>query len=48
MATTQAVTGMVVNSVRRNDDGTVYLIVTITYTDATTDVLELPVSRLVP
>ncbi len=48
MATAQAVTGMVVNSVRRNDDGTVYLTVTVTYSDATTDVLELVVDRLVP
>lgn len=48
MATNQVVTGMVVNSVRINDDGSVYLVVTVTYADASTDKLELNVTRLVP
>ena len=48
MATTRSVTGMVVNSVRTNDDGPPILVVTVTYADATTDQLELPVVRLIP
>lgn len=48
MATTKSVTGMVVNAVRINDDQSRYLIVTVTYSDATTDILEFPVERLVP
>lgn len=48
MATIRTVTGMVVNSVRVNDDGTVVLVVTVTYADASTDVLEWSIDRLVP
>lgn len=47
MATTKTVTGQSY-AVRFNDDGTVYLAMTVTYSDTTTDVLEFPVERLVP
>ena len=48
MATTQTVTGHVVNSVRTNDDGTRILVVTVTFADASTDQLDLPVIRVIP
>lgn len=52
MATTKTVTGFVVNSVRFNEPtaaiGSVVLVATVTYSDASTDVVELDVDRLVP
>ena len=47
MATTKTVTGEA-TQVRFNDDGSVYYVKTVTYSDTTTDGLEFPVERLVP
>lgn len=48
MATTRTVTAFAVDSLRINDDGSIILVATVTYSDTTTDVVELPVERLVP
>ncbi len=48
MPTTKTVTGFAVNTIRTNDDGSVVLVATVTYDDASTDVVELVVDRLVP
>lgn len=47
MATTKTATGFAVNSTRKNEDGSLVLVATVTYSDATTDVVELPVIRFV-
>ncbi len=47
-SSTKAVTGFTVNSIRTNEDGSVVLVATVTYADATTDVIELIVDKLTP
>ncbi len=45
MVTSKVVTGMVPYSVRINDDASRFLTVTVTYSDATTEKLELQIVR---
>lgn len=48
MATTKTITAHTVDAVRANDDGTLIVVMTVTYADATTAKLEIPAMRLVP
>lgn len=52
MATTRTVTGFAVNSVRFNEPASgissIVLVATVTYSDTTTDVVEIPIERLIP
>ncbi len=45
---TKNVTGFAVNSMRQNVDGSWVLVATVTYADASTDVVEILVDRLIP
>ncbi len=48
MATTKTVTGFAVTGVRTTEDGAVVIVATVTYDDATTDIVEFFADRLVP
>lgn len=48
MATTKVVTGHTIDAIRINDDQSITVVVTVTYSDATTDVIEFFATRLIP
>lgn len=48
MATTKTVTGFAVTGIRTNNEGSQVLVATVTYDDATTDVVEILIDRLIP